>query len=371
MNPVPPPCNFLDPQFTEILRRYAAAAEQSGDLDPRQLDLIYRENWFNLFVPQAFGGLERSLPEALRIEEGLAWADGSIGWTVTLCSGAAWFIGYLPGTATREIFADPRVCLAGSGMPAGLARRTAGGYEVSGCWPYASGANHATVFTANCRLEAEGKPVLDEMGRPQVIPFWFRREEVQVRRAWKAMGLIATASHSFEVACQVVPPGRAFSLEPRDRILDLPVFAFPFLQLAESTLSVNLSGMAWRFLELCVQQFGETGRGRAGDKGEGEQLLRQTRLAGDRLDAARQDFYESVDRAWQDVQSGQSVPSGRLREISRQSRRLAAVSRGAVDEIYPYCGMAAAMCDSELNRVWRNFHTASQHRLLLFPLAEP
>ncbi|MFA9217817.1 MAG: hypothetical protein ACEQSK_12030, partial [Sphingomonadaceae bacterium] len=39
--------------------------------------------------------------------------------------------------------------------------------------------------------------------------------------------------------------------------------------------------------------------------------------------------------------------------------------RAAVDELYPYCGLHAAREDSAFNRVWRDFHTASQHALLL------
>jgi hypothetical protein len=42
-----------------------------------------------------------------------------------------------------------------------------------------------------------------------------------------------------------------------------------------------------------------------------------------------------------------------------------AASRHAVDTLYPYCGLYAARVDSPINRVWRDFHTASQHALLM------
>jgi hypothetical protein len=42
-----------------------------------------------------------------------------------------------------------------------------------------------------------------------------------------------------------------------------------------------------------------------------------------------------------------------------------AASRRAVDALYPYCGLYAAREDSPINRVWRDFHTASQHALLM------
>ena len=108
MSQIPHPGSFIASEITDIIRNNAAEAEKLIRLHDRQLEVIYRENWFNLFVPKIFGGLELSFPEALRVEEALAWADGSTGWTVTLCSGANWFIGFLDAGAGKEIFANPK-----------------------------------------------------------------------------------------------------------------------------------------------------------------------------------------------------------------------------------------------------------------------
>jgi hypothetical protein len=42
---------------------------------------------------------------------------------------------------------------------------------------------------------------------------------------------------------------------------------------------------------------------------------------------------------------------------------LVTAARRAVGGIYPYCGLRAAQEDSDINRAWRDFHTASQHAL--------
>jgi hypothetical protein len=42
---------------------------------------------------------------------------------------------------------------------------------------------------------------------------------------------------------------------------------------------------------------------------------------------------------------------------------LVLAARRAVGDIYPYCGLRAAQVDSDINRVWRDFHTAGQHAL--------
>jgi hypothetical protein len=55
-----------------------------------------------------------------------------------------------------------------------------------------------------------------------------------------------------------------------------------------------------------------------------------------------------------------------LAEVGQVSRRLARTSLAAVDRLYPFAGLRAANPETELNRVWRNLHTASQHFLLVF-----
>ena len=74
-----------------------------------------------MYVPKAYGGLGLSLPEILRIEEGLSWADGSTAWVVTLCSGAAWFIGFLNIDLGKNISENDQGCFAGSGAVTGVA----------------------------------------------------------------------------------------------------------------------------------------------------------------------------------------------------------------------------------------------------------
>ena len=93
MPDIPHPSAFLPPALLTTVRSYAAEAEEHRRLHEEQLKLIYRERWFKMFVPGKYGGREHTLPEALKIEEALAFTDGSTGWVVTLCGGAGWFVG--------------------------------------------------------------------------------------------------------------------------------------------------------------------------------------------------------------------------------------------------------------------------------------
>ena len=355
--------------LAEMLRGLAGEAERIGHLHPEQLAIVYEQGWFNLFVPRSYGGLELSLPEGLRIEEELARLDGSLGWTVTLCSGANWFVGFLRPEIARKLFADRRVCLAGSGRPDGVARvirgedgeprggvgrmsevngeegSAWGEYEVTGRWKYATGAPHATAFTANCRIEKDGVLLENEDGSPVVRAFLFLREEVMIQEDWEVIGMIATASHSFAVRGLRVGEDRCFRIDGRAAFLPQAIYQYPFQAFAEATLAVNFLGMATRFIELCGE-------------------------VRERLGMVRETFYTAVQDSWEECVRGRGVPTELLAAVGEASRQLADESRRLVDELYPLCGLRAARPGTEINRVWRDLHTASQHPLLRPAIAD-
>jgi hypothetical protein len=79
------------------------------------------------------------------------------------------------------------------------------------------------------------------------------------------------------------------------------------------------------------------------------------------LNHARALFYTAVDASWANYKNEELLGA-----ISTTSRLLAKTARECVDALYPYCGLTAAAPDTEINRVWRDLHTASQHSLLTF-----
>ncbi len=345
MDILPHPSRFISAHDVRILRQYAADAEALQDLHPAQLNVIYEKNWFNLFVPLAYNGKQLDLITALQLEEAIAWADGSTGWTVTLCSGANFFVGFLDQKLAEQIFRDNKTCFAGSGHPSGIAKTTNCGFEISGHWKYATGAPHATIFTAVCQAD-------DQKNIPGA--FLFYKDEVFIQKVWDTMGLVATASNSFEVHNLTVPASRQFRIEASFATLPGLIYQYPFLQFAETTLAVNTSGMVIRFLGLAEDLIKQ--------KNTPLHLLHE-QLA--RLENARRSFYESVRQSWRELSLHRAVAQQTLEAVSIASRELAGVARQATHIIYPYCGVIAATRSAEINRVWRNIHTASQHTLLL------
>ena len=357
------PSYYLHPDWVKVIRQRAFEAESMAQLHPDQLAVIYEQGWFKILVPAVYSGREMSLPELVRLEESISWADGSVGWVVTLCCGAGWFGGFLQPEKAKTVFSNPKVCLAGSGAATGTATITEDGYLINGTWKYASGAHHATHFTANCIIEKDDETVLDEDGNPLILPFIFDSKDVEVFPAWKYVGMMGTGSDAFRVTNIEVNADCCFKIDPKTAVVDGSLYQYPFLQLAEATLAANISGIAIHFMDLCAEIFKEK---MSQDKYSDAQknILKETltRLH-DELEITRSEFYKAVDRSW-------NVDEKALEAVSSTSRKLARTARECVDQLYPYCGLQAANPESEINKTWRDIHTASQHSLLTFPVSK-
>jgi alkylation response protein AidB-like acyl-CoA dehydrogenase len=290
-----------------------------------------------------------------------------MGWTVTLCAGAGWFAGFLDSTLAREILATPNVCLAGSGAPTGYADKEGEGWRIDGLWDYASGAPMATHFTFNALLREHGQPLLDDAGNPRIQAFVVPAALVEIVPRWRSIGLRATASHAYRVSAQWVHAAHGFEIDPARAYEQGPLYRFPFLAFAFVTLAANVAGMAHRFVELAEECIA---RRRNRFAGNGEPLIEvpAVRALLDRtrsqLDEVRGRFYALLDATWAQVAAGSAVDDEQAAQMQSVSMEWVNASRHAVDALFPYCGLVAMREDAPINRVWRDFHTASQHALL-------
>ncbi len=179
------------------------------------------------------------------------------------------------------------------------------------------------------------------------------------------MGMIATGSHSFTVQNINVPKNRCFNLQVDHAVLPQPLYRFPFLQFAETTLAVNLAGMCRNFIDASRQLVER--RQQEKTSPHLEYFSKKIEGAGVKLEVIREGFYLVVLEAYDQVTIGKTNTEPILNQVSEVSRKLATTTREVVDTLFPFCGLEAADTQSNLNRIWRNFHTATQHSLLNYP----
>ncbi|MGO0058855.1 acyl-CoA dehydrogenase [Brevibacillus fluminis] len=351
----------LTEQMIQAIRDEALRTEKTKRLQPQVLELIYEQKWFKLFVPEELGGRMVSLPEAVRIFARTSWMDGSLGWVVTIGSGGGFFVPFLPKEARESLFAAKEAVVAGSGHPSGTAKPVEGGYIVNGTWKYCSGSSYATVFTANCMIEA------DEPGQePHIRAVALRPDQVTIVHDWNAVGLKATESNTMVVKDAFVPHERTFTLVEPLAYTDEPLYRYPFIPFAQASFAAVGVGICRRFLEEAKQLVERSSAGwQTTNPQRASVVMDRIREAEMLFEQSAQAFFTQVDHSW-DVQVKEgTLPEGVEQEVSRQCKETARAALTCANGLLPSLGLQAMLEETPLNQAWRDLNTACQHSLLL------
>lgn len=216
------------------------------------IEHIYKERWLQIWVPKNYGGLGCDFRSGLLHLYDWAKIDGSLGWMLTLCSGANYFARNLQPETAKALFSSAYTCFGGSGMVGGTADEQEDGcYVLNGLWHYATGAPYLSHFTLNARVLKQGNPVLDEEGNPKICSFIIPKNQVTVISNWKSMGMKATGTFSFEVKEATIPADYHFVYDVF--YTDDQITKIPFGLFADLTLLVNYLGMASHFMEAAAK----------------------------------------------------------------------------------------------------------------------
>ncbi|MBP3942932.1 acyl-CoA dehydrogenase [Sphingobacteriaceae bacterium WQ 2009] len=349
----------------------ALIADQQGPsilckkLTSQQLALCYEQGWFKIWVPKRLSGGQLDLIEGLQLLEELAYADGSLAWTVTLCAGANMFVGYIDPDGGRGIFSKKEICLGGSGQVAGTAVPQAdGSYLITGHWRYATGSTHLTHFTANCAIvNAQGEPFM-EAKKPLIKSFYFDREDVLIAYDWDSFGLESTASHSFSVEGLKVPADRSFVIDTQAVTLQYPLYQLPFQVFAACTLFVNYIGMYRRFMDLVEKEFILRAQDTSWFTTVGKTYLRKHDARFQATSSLIDEASDAIAQLWKKHLQGEDI-NPFIAPYLQQCTDIIYQTQQDVLFFYPLCGIVASQTKHALNIVFRNIFTASQHAMLL------
>lgn len=350
---------MIDENMIEMIREEAPRMEREGRLTGEVLEYIYDKGLFKLFIPAELGGNMQPLPEALKIFEEAARADGSFGWLVQIGSGAGFFAVTMDPDKVRKHFTARDFYIAGSDRPSGTAEKTEDGYVINGTWPFSSGAEHASLFTAICKIKS------DDHDDGKTYAFAFTPDQVTIEADWDAFGMRATGSHTIHVKDAFVPASRRFDVSDPHFHFDDPVYHYPFKAFAAANIASTAIGVARHFFEAAREHIGskKDDWSKAGSRRHDHavEVLKKNEAA---FLEARKDFYESIEKSWEAHVSG-SPAEANMMDISMQSKIAARTGVRGVQNLYSYLGMDIVMRSHPLNRIYRDLLTASQHSLLV------
>jgi alkylation response protein AidB-like acyl-CoA dehydrogenase len=349
-------------ELAPLFRQNASEAERLARLSKPMARALLRYGLFRLWVPKKCAGFELDLPDALEVFEAAARIDGSTGWAVMIgCSGGL-IASHVDAVTATSVFARPETVIASGAAPEGRAVRVAGGYRVTGCWHYATGAPYATTFLANCIVMDGGTLAFGSDGHPLTRAMLLDSSQVSIVPAWDASGLRGTGSDDFEVRDVLVPEQRSFSIgdsPPRE--------AGPLYRLRLGTvMELSITAVALGIVQHALDEFASLTRHKRSSS-------QSASLADDpgvqvRYAEARATWgliKAGVDslarRVWRDALATRTPSNLELGEVTASCALSVSKLRGALSELIALAGMNAIQPDSELARAWRDLQALGAH----------
>jgi alkylation response protein AidB-like acyl-CoA dehydrogenase len=348
----------------ELAPRIAARSEeieQTRRIPDDIVQALKDTHIFRMFQPRVYGGAEVDPLTAITVEEGLAHADGSVGWCLTRALAGGILMAQLEPEAAHEIYdPDPSIVIAGTLQPPGEAIVVDGGYRVSGRWPFGSGCQHASWMQGVCRVIENGEVRLAANGQPELRAFNFPASEVEILDTWYATGLRGTGSHDYQVRDVFVPNRqsivfgqpvvRAQGIGPLYRAY--PLMAFP----AEGAFAIGVAQRALdEFIELAERKTPFMATQVLREQSGVQETVAEAQAL---ISSSRHYLHAATRELWQAMcEGGDGTPQQRA-ELRLAVAHAMHTAVRAVDLIHAAAGTTAIYARSPIERCFRDLHTA-------------
>ncbi|MFE3444970.1 acyl-CoA dehydrogenase family protein [Nocardia sp. NPDC059180] len=176
--------------------------------------------------PRSRGGAQLSMLEQHRVLTALAGRDGSTAWITAIWTATPHMIRLFGNDVFNEFLASDNTRAAGVFSITGTATKTAGGYTVTGAWPFVSGQHHSGWVVAPAHSDHDDQPLA------LLVP----RSAFDLAGTWDMTGLVGTGSHPLRLDNAFVPDHHAITFQNvldatgRDaRIDDDPYYGQPLV----------------------------------------------------------------------------------------------------------------------------------------------
>jgi alkylation response protein AidB-like acyl-CoA dehydrogenase len=348
----------IGPAITEA----ADQIERDQDIPAPLLAKIIEARLPRMLLPRSAGGDEIEPWIYLRAIEEISRHDGSVGWNLFVANSAALIAPFIPLSAAKAIYDDPRGWIAWGPPNQYTAAAVPGGYRISGQWHFASGSRQATWMGAHGHvIEPDGSQRLNRAGRPTVKTLLFPKHKATPIHDWDTLGMRGTASDGYRLDDVFVAEEFTGTREdPSLRRDSGPLYAFTM----QGLYSVGVAGVALGIARAMLDEFialakAKTPRG----------LIRMADMPVVQSDLAHREAALGSGRAWlaeilKDVwdSAGDIAPIDTAARI-RVRLGCAQAIKSAIetaDYVYKAAGVSAIFKGTPFERRFRDMHTLSQ-----------
>ncbi len=346
-----------------LIESEADQAEADTTTTQPVVDALVESELFWILVPEEFGGLGGDLATSLAVFEELAYADGSVGWSLMANSTSSAFAAIYTGEdAVHAMFpAGNRGIHAGMLGPVGTARRVEGGYRVTGRYSFGSGCAHANYIGAGTiETDDDGNQLTTESGLPAMRVVLIPREEIDFHGNWDVIGLTATGSYDYVIDDVFVPEAFTYSLLEHTQLRGGPGLSVGLFSITGAGHAGIALGVGRRAIDE-ITTLGNTRIRMAGFATIGTEQLFQYELGMHdcAMRAARALVYEAVADADAKARAGivDATAQNRLRAAATYATR---VATDACQFAFSWAG-SAGLRPSVIQRCLRDMLAASQH----------
>ncbi|HTO55548.1 MAG TPA: acyl-CoA dehydrogenase family protein [Myxococcota bacterium] len=343
---------------------FAARAEADRTLPLDLVQALSRAGLFRIAVSRTVGGAETAPREQILAIEAISEADGAAGWTLMIGIEVLGFASALlrPDVAEEVIAKQPDAIFCGALNPLGRATPVAGGFRVSGQWPFASGCQHSDWFWGQCIVE----------GQERTVEVLVPRSDFQVLDTWHVAGLRGSGSHDVELR-DVFVPERFTTGVGRGPIHETgPLFRMPpFSRLAYNKLGVATGiarGALDAFIELASERVPRGMRAPLRERRFAQESVVEAETL---LRSARAFAFEAVEELWAEVLAGREPTAKQRALVQLACCKAVSASARAVEIVHAAAGTAANPLGSPLERRMRDVHVVGQHIMVSPALIEP
>ena len=356
------------------LRPMIEDAADETELNRRVSDDLIGEmrerDFFRIFQPKRFGGLEYDSATAYRCSLEFSSADASTGWVGGLGIAHQWLIAQFPLQCMEDVWGDnPGAIACGSYAPSGECVTAEGGWRVTGEFYFASGVDVADWVILGVFFPP------DRDGAPPVPGFVLApKSDYAVDDNWRVMGLTGTGSKAIICRDMFVPSHRRVTFadlvsgnSPGYQALQSNLYRFAFLSLVAYAISTPALGC----LNGSLQAFTDSMNGRmtrgavvlGGSRVKDFQAV-QMRVgrAMACYKAARAMLFAQLEESWAAVVDRGEVldVTGRLDNRLTQAK-LVEQSVDGMDHLFGAVGGQGIYSSQRIQRAWRDVHAIAHH----------
>lgn len=321
---------------------------------------------WNLMVPRRWGGKGFSTSGFARVQRELAKGDPAVAWVSHVINSTSWTASLLPDVVQEALFAGrentPRIC--GAFNPPGTARAVAGGYRVSGAWPYTSGSRQADW------IQGSVETADDQPNKPRVHLVYIAAGEIDIADSWYVTGMQGTGSDTSVARDVFVPKERciaideAFASDPAQRCYGGAASDYlPALRATRATMAAQFVGAAEAMLEMLCDNAGRRGIVGTSYRRQSDAPVFQHHLgeAAAKIDTAAL----LVEAACADLDARASAGLvANARELAQSRGRTAIATKlivEAMEQMMTIAGSAAFALANPMQRYWRDVSVATRH----------